>query len=139
MEPTHEIRSCHFIASLHLSYGAGKIHHRRVPTEKEWTEFATDTKMGKLRFAENEGYGSGRMSFRPTLNRLEVHLDHQNTSFGVDVLSRDHDQPFFLAVGIIKPHLPFNAPKQFFDLYPEEVKPPPIHPDDHDDKPLPKR
>ena len=28
-----------------------------------------------------------------------------------------------------------TGPKQFFDLYPEEIKPPRIHPDDHDDLP----
>jgi len=30
---------------------------------------------------------------------------------------RDKGQPFFLAVGFWKPHLPFNAPKRYWDLY----------------------
>lgn len=30
---------------------------------------------------------------------------------------RDQGNPFFLAVGLLKPHLPFNAPKRYWDLY----------------------
>lgn len=45
----------------------------------------------------------------------------------IDTLAKS-DQPFFLAVGLIRPHLPFGAPKRFLDLY-EGVELPPIpHP-----------
>ena len=27
------------------------------------------------------------------------------------------DKPFFFAVGYVKPHMPFNAPKTYWDLY----------------------
>ena len=33
------------------------------------------------------------------------------------------NQPFFLAVGFLKPHLPFNAPKKYWDLYPPDSIP----------------
>ncbi len=32
-------------------------------------------------------------------------------------LRRLQDTPFFMAVGFAKPHLPFNAPKKYWDLY----------------------
>ncbi len=119
------------------TYGSGKIHHRREETDVEWTEFFVNEKM-PIKFDEEMGYRQGtswKMNFSPTLSPFENHVDYQNASFGVDVLSRKHDQPFFLAVGIIKPHLPFNAPKQFFDIYPDPVDPPRIKADDGSDIP----
>jgi iduronate 2-sulfatase len=46
-------------------------------------------------------------------------------------LSENKDQPFFLAVGIIRPHLPFGAPKSYYDSY-EGINLPAI---DHPQKP----
>jgi len=35
----------------------------------------------------------------------------------VELLRGNADQPFFLAVGFVKPHLPFAAPDRYWDLY----------------------
>jgi iduronate 2-sulfatase len=49
--------------------------------------------------------------------------DGKTTDKAVELLSQQKDDPFFLAVGYIKPHLPFVAPKRYFDLYPlEDIK-----------------
>ena len=45
-------------------------------------------------------------------------------------------QPFFLAAGLYRPHLPWYVPKAFFDLYPRErVSLPFVRADDLDDVP----
>jgi arylsulfatase A-like enzyme len=38
-------------------------------------------------------------------------------------LQRLKDKPFFLAVGFFKPHLPFNSPKKYWELYDEKTLP----------------
>ncbi|MGQ9605526.1 MAG: sulfatase [Thermogutta sp.] len=46
--------------------------------------------------------------------------DGKTTSEAIRILKEIRDRPFFLAVGYLKPHLPFVAPKRFFQLYPRE-------------------
>ena len=39
-------------------------------------------------------------------------------------MAAKEEEPFFLGVGFHKPHLPFEYPKEFHDLYPMNVAPP---------------
>ena len=63
--------------------------------------------------------------------------DVQIADWAVDRLRQKHDKPFFLTVGFIRPHVPYTAPKEFFDLYPlDEVVVPDVPVDEMDDIPL---
>ena len=46
----------------------------------------------------------------------------------LDQLTSDSDGPFFLAVGVLRPHLPFGAPLEYLKPYAEAQLPPIPHP-----------
>jgi iduronate 2-sulfatase len=45
------------------------------------------------------------------------HFDGQVINKAISFLEEVGDKPFFLAVGPTKPHLPFSAPRKYWDLY----------------------
>jgi iduronate 2-sulfatase len=51
----------------------------------------------------DDAYPDGRMAAE-AVRRLQAAAQHPN-------------QPFFIALGFVKPHLPFTAPKKYWDLY----------------------
>ena len=50
----------------------------------------------------------------------------------MDLLAADSTKPFFLAVGIIRPHLPFGAPAKYMQGYRNVALPPIPHPEKPD-------
>lgn len=46
--------------------------------------------------------------------------DGQTASKAIELLRANRANPFFLAVGFIKPHLPFTSPQAYWDLYPQD-------------------
>jgi len=60
--------------------------------------------------------------------------DELTADFGINVLQQDHDKPFLITLGIIRPHAPWHAPQSHFDKFPlDEVKKPPYFENDLDD------
>ncbi|MEM9280533.1 MAG: sulfatase [Verrucomicrobiota bacterium] len=64
----------------------------------------------------------------------EETTDYETAKWAAEQLQASHDQPFFMAVGLSKPHLPFYSPQEFWDLYPEDGDyAPEIREDDFED------
>lgn len=57
----------------------------------------------------------------------EEYLDGDSTQKAIRSLAAlsKSGQPFFLALGYVKPHLPFSAPKKYWDLYDRDSLPSP--------------
>jgi len=85
--------------------------------------------------ASEDGIPQGRMwqylrsKFKPSIESFDIsddgYTDGVITLAAVSQLSKlsEKDDPFFLAVGFVKPHLPFVAPKKYWDMYNrEEIK-----------------
>jgi iduronate 2-sulfatase len=58
----------------------------------------------------------------------DAYFDGRIADLAVEALRELKDRPFFLAVGFWKPHLPFNAPKKYWDLYDRTDVLPPANP-----------
>jgi len=60
--------------------------------------------------------------------------DEITADFGINILQQDHDEPFLVTLGIIRPHAPWHAPQSHFDKFPlDEVRKPPYLENDLDD------
>jgi arylsulfatase A-like enzyme len=62
--------------------------------------------------------------------------DHQVADWAIAQLHGQHEKPFFLAVGMVRPHVPFYVPQKWFDSFPlQSVALPEVRDDDLDDVP----
>jgi arylsulfatase A-like enzyme len=78
----------------------------------------------------------GGIHFFPLASDDEQMPDYKVVNYGLAQLNKKHDKPFFLAIGLVKPHMPFAVPKKWFDLFPlESIELPPHRADDLDDVP----
>lgn len=50
-----------------------------------------------------------------------VHSDGKTAKKAIELIRKHKNEPFFLAVGLVRPHVPFVAPAPYFEAYPFEA------------------
>ena len=117
--------------------GMGKIYHGGLNDERSWSVPWRRGSAPGYALAENRemvankraaawqqglrGRALSRAARGPATEMADVpdeaYPDGQVARMAVETLDRVKEGPFFLAVGFLKPHLPFVAPKKYWDLY----------------------
>lgn len=127
-----------FRARGYFSAGAGKVfHNAKVSDTASWDFYedeATRDPEEKAAIASRYGAGDSAGDGRPAAHVLTsdgaLTRDGRNVRTIMRLMAEQHaaGKPFFLAAGFHKPHLPWTAPKRFFDLHPPGSLVPPAEP-----------
>src|SRR5262245_26039498 len=119
----------------YVVWGGGKIFHGGFPDAKAWTEYFTGKSKIPAKDLPTRGIG-GNMQWGPLDAGDDAMPDTQMTDWAIGKLKQKHEKPFFLAVGYTKPHLPWHAPKKYFDMHPlDKIQLPKVLDNDLDDVP----
>lgn len=123
----------HFRNNSYITISLGKIFHHPADNASGWTEPAWQPSASDYRNVEAMKRAQSEDTRKyPGISRRrnpayeaadasdDAYPDGQTALKAVAYLqrfARQPEQPFFLAVGFLKPHLPFNAPQKYWDLY----------------------
>ncbi|MEM7147646.1 MAG: sulfatase [Verrucomicrobiota bacterium] len=102
---------------------AGKIFHRGQEEEGMWHENGPRYGWAWMRDIIGPEGISGLpepsiFDFGPVPFATEEMNDSRIVDWVIDQLKQPHDQPFFLAAGLVTPHLPLFTPQEFYDQFP---------------------
>ena len=120
----------------------GKLFHYHVPAhigtsghDDPWSWDYTINPRGRDRADENITFSLKPGSFGGTMSWLAADGTDEEQTDGIAATEAirflqkysDEKTPFFLAVGLYRPHTPYVAPKKYFELYPtEDIKVPTV-------------
>ncbi len=119
--------------------GGGKIFHGAYEDHASWDDYFKLTKQDHpvpKKVPVNGIPNTAHFDWGPVDVGDEAMGDFKTVSRAADYLKQSHDRPFFLAVGFIRPHLPWYVPRKYFDQFPlSEIKRPEVKANDLDDVP----
>ena len=132
----------HFRAHGYRVIGGGKIFHGAYPDPKSWDEYFPSQVQNKPpdpvppKRPVNGIPNAAQFDWGP-LNVPDSEMgDYKVVDWAARELQKKQDRPFFQAVGLFRPHLPWYVPGKYFDMYPaDKLTLPNVKDDDLDDVP----
>lgn len=125
----------HFKANGYYVAAAGKIYHGESDQWGEWDHYEAG-RGGELPPGKGENEGVGGIRFAQVDGADEEMHDFHTVEYCIEQLNKPHDKPFFLACGLLKPHMAWNVPRKYYDLFPlDSIELPKVLEGDLDDVP----
>jgi arylsulfatase A-like enzyme len=120
----------------YFAASVGKIYHPGLDDAASWS-VPNNYKLGGTFFDPNlvhENKAAGKANGAPDNEEAPVRgrsfeitdvpdddlPDGKIARHAIDLLRANKDRPFFIAAGFMRPHLPFVAPRKYYDLYPPD-------------------
>jgi arylsulfatase A-like enzyme len=103
----------------------GKVYHHTIDDKASWTTHFEKEENSYLK-PENktllerlkaEGKPQKGPAFEDADVNDEAYKDGRAAKYAIETLHELKNDKFLMFVGLSKPHLPFNAPKKYWDLY----------------------
>lgn len=124
------------------SIGGGKIYHslqwgKGTMTDKSaWDSYFPSFKQSipiwprpeksvyqSSKWTKGRPLSHGLFGWEPLSVSDEETSDHKVVDWAVGEMNKKQDKPLFLACGLFRPHIPWEVPQKYFDMYPlENVK-----------------
>jgi uncharacterized sulfatase len=126
----------HFHAQGYFTARVGKIYHGPFEEQFAWdlaehTPYLPEDEANEPPpRRERMAAGGPSLAWTATSNSDANEPDGRTARRVVRLLEEHQDRPFFIAVGFNKPHIPWVAPRPYFDLNPADAIVLPGEPDD---------
>ncbi len=106
----------YFTANGYEVKGAGKIFHNSYNDLPSWPAYFDVPRSPEPSKTPVNGFAN--LDWSPVDAKDEDMGDFKVVNQGIDYFKQKHDKPFFLAIGLTRPHLPWYVPQKYYDLYP---------------------
>jgi len=109
----------------YTTVSVGKVYHHTTDDTESWSihipkesnSWVKPENLALIDSLKSAGINGNGPAFECADVADEAYKDGRTANHAVEILQKVKDEKFLMFVGLTKPHLPFNAPKKYWDLY----------------------